>query len=59
MSYYYNAAGQRYPLPERPLEPPDGYFDGGDDVGETEEDDDSIDLDDGYVFQAGRGFTRM
>lgn len=23
MSYYYNAAGQRFPLPERPLEPPD------------------------------------
>ena len=23
MSYYYNGAGQRYELPERPLEPPD------------------------------------
>lgn len=23
MSYYYNTAGQRFPLPERPLEPPD------------------------------------
>lgn len=23
MSYYYNAAGQRFPLPERPLEPPE------------------------------------
>lgn len=57
MSYYYNAAGQRYPLPERPLEPPDGYFDGG--WEDDDEEDDCIDLDDGYVFQAGRGFTRM
>lgn len=23
MSYYYNTAGQRFALPERPLEPPD------------------------------------
>lgn len=23
ISYYYNGAGQRFPLPERPLEPPD------------------------------------
>lgn len=23
MSYYYNSAGQRFDLPERPLEPPD------------------------------------
>lgn len=23
MAYYYNAAGQRFILPERPLEPPD------------------------------------
>lgn len=23
MAYYYNAAGQRFALPERPLEPPD------------------------------------
>ena len=23
MSHYYNAAGQRFDLPERPLEPPD------------------------------------
>lgn len=23
MSYYYNTAGQRFELPERPLEPPD------------------------------------
>lgn len=23
MCYYYNAAGQRFELPERPLEPPD------------------------------------
>lgn len=25
MSYYYNAAGQRFALPERPLEPPDSW----------------------------------
>lgn len=23
MRFYYNAAGQRFPLPERPLEPPE------------------------------------
>lgn len=50
--------GTIYPGEDRPTEPPDGYFDGGDEE-ETEEQDDGIDLDDGYVFQVGRGFTRM
>lgn len=26
MSWYYNGAGQRFPLPERPLEPPKKPF---------------------------------
>uniref|UniRef100_A0AAU8B5S2 Uncharacterized protein n=1 Tax=Dulem virus 33 TaxID=3145751 RepID=A0AAU8B5S2_9CAUD len=26
MAYYYNAAGQRFPLPERPLEPQSAFM---------------------------------
>lgn len=26
MAYYYNTAGQRFTLPERPLEPPDCWL---------------------------------
>lgn len=34
MSWYYNAAGQRFDLPERPLDPPDCW---GEEPGEPEE----------------------
>ncbi len=36
MSWYYNAAGQRYALPERPLEPPDCWVRQYDENGDSD-----------------------
>lgn len=46
MREYWNAAGQHFPLPERPLEPPDCWgpqFTRGDEIDEENEEDDDID----------------
>lgn len=49
----YNVAGNPIIVPDRPLEPPPGWYDSQDDDLEEETEDDGIDLDEGYVFRFG------